>query len=390
MTRTESRLTPRTYSKPRPVHIVMRDGKTVHGGIYLNEGQALAPYLASRKSGWVNVIEARWSAEHETHHHVVLQADHFLLALPLEAGTPVHGRAADSAVRDVVISLEDATTVRGELHLSERQRLVDYLHACGRFLPVLNATRGPGNERLGDCAVNCLAIREVRDAQVFAPNSMAIATEPGTNAAPSEQPIADADLLARRSGATRVVPAGPIRDRRTDPTGSRLTREPSGADEDSTPAAARLEAQRDLADWLDGHWLVRIGSRAQLAPPDPAALTTSPTLEEVWTALADRNHMAPAELSVLVASAFGLSVANLDQATEAAIQAIPEELARTLGVVPLTSSALSLVVATSDPSSMDIEQQLRLVTPRRIQFRIAAPSDIRAALDRHYAAFGPD
>jgi hypothetical protein len=373
-------------SRPRRTRIVLRDGEVVEGGIYLNEGQALAPYLGTRKGGWVNIIKATWLAENETHNHAVMQADHILIAISMDGDIPVYGSTAGAAIRDVDIALEDASHVRGTLHLADKQRLSDYLHSCGKFLPVLNATRQPSNEAVGDCAVNCMAIRVIRDAKVFEAGSMELAPDNAIEARGSVQMPAitvNTEVVKRDTGSIQVVTEGRSPDRRagrvyTSPTGS-----PALAVKE--PASTELTAaQRALADSLARHWLVQLATGAQLSPPDPRELPVSPSLEDIWAGLSRRNDMAEGELAVHVASAFKLPVANLDEATAEALASVPERVARKLGVLPIGGDAKNLVIALSDPSSMEIEQQLGFVTRKRLLFQVAPPSEIRGALDWHY------
>jgi hypothetical protein len=377
-------------SRPRRARILLRDGEVVEGGIFLNEGQALAPYLGSRKGGWVNIVHATWIAENETHNHAVLQADHILIASSIEGDIPVYGLTAAPAVREVDIALENGTHVRGTLHLAEKQRLSDYLHSCGKFLPVLAASRG--DEALGDVAVNCFAVRVIRDAKLFEAGSMDIAPDaadarpsvqiPAVHAPPMAHPV-NREVVKRDTGSIEVITEGRSPDRRA----GRIYTSPSGSQPLAVKEPAAMEltgAQRELAERLARHWLVQLGTGAQLAPPDPRELPAAPTLEDIWAGLARRNDMAEGELAVHVATAFKLPVANLDLVTEDALASIPERVARKLGVLPLGGDAKNLVVAISDPSSMEIEQQLGFVTRKRLQFQVAPPSDIRGALDWHY------
>ena len=142
--------------------------------------------------------------------------------------------------------------------------------------------------------------------------------------------------------------------------------------------------QRELAHWLSRHWLVQLGAGAQLAPPDPRTLPPQPTLEAVWHGLAERNAISDSELAVHVASAFKLAVANLDGVTAEALAIIPEKIARKVGALPLRVDGKTLVIAVSDPSSMEIEQQIGFITRQRIVMEIAPPADIRGGLDWHY------
>ena len=384
-------------SRPRRARIVLRDGEVVEGGIYLNDGQALAPYLGTRKGGWVNIINATWVAQNETHNHAVLQADHILIALSLDGDIPVYGSTAGAAVRDVDITLEDASHVRGTLHLADKQRLSDYLHSCGKFLPVMSATRTLADGPVGDCAVNCMSIRVIRDAKIFEPGGMEVSPDAAMEARPSVQMPAmsampgtpasahpvNTETVKRDSGAIEVITEGRLPDRRagrsyTSPTGS----QPLAVTE---PAVLELTtAQLDLANTLARHWLVQLAAGAQLSPPDPRELPASPSLEEIWAGLARRNDLAEAELAIHVATAFKLPVANLEQVSPDALASIPERVARKLGVIPLSGDTKNLVVAISDPSSMEIEQQLGYVTRKRLEFHVAPPSEIRGALDWHY------
>ena len=214
------------------------------------------------------------------------------------------------------------------------------------------------NATIGDCALNCGAIQSLSDARVFAPGSMSVEGE--------------SELDVRQSAAAPGVPAG----------------SPQAADDE--PAAAELtDAQRATAETLARHWLVELGSGAELLPPDPRDLSASPSLEEIWHSLATRNDLTDIQLASHVAAAYKLPVARLDQLSHAALAAIPERLARRLGVIPVSSDAKNLVVAISDPCSVEIEQQLHFVTSKRLQFQIAPPSEIRGALDRYSRASAP-
>ena len=126
------------------------------------------------------------------------------------------------------------------------------------------------------------------------------------------------------------------------------------------------------------------GAGAQLAPPDPRVLPLPPTLEAVWHGLAERNAISDSTLAIHVASAFKLAVANLDGVTAEALAIIPEKVARKVAALPLRVDGKTLVIAVSDPSSMEIEQQIGFITRQRLVMEIAPPADIRGGLDWHY------
>ena len=151
-------------SKPRRVHLVLRDGAEVEGGIFLNDGQALAPYLGTRKGGWVNLVAAQWILPiEEAANHAVLQADHILYAYGVEGDVPVHGTTGQVAVRHVEVTLTTDARIRGQLFIADRQRLSDFLHTVGKFIPIVGVHRADTDQLVGDIALNHAAVRVLRD-----------------------------------------------------------------------------------------------------------------------------------------------------------------------------------------------------------------------------------
>jgi hypothetical protein len=368
-------------SKPRRAHILLRDGASIEGGFYLNDGQALAPYLASRKGGWVNIVAAQWADEKEVHNHAVLQADQILLASSRDGDIPVHNPTTGATPREVDIGLDDATRITGALHLGTKQRLSDYLSGCGKFMPVFGAKRLPSGEELGDIALNALCVKVIRSANAPAAGSGS-GLEPAGLRLTGQMPAMNYDVVPRESGEIEVFTEGRSPDRRKGLTSPRW--EVAIDLPEHTPLKLTSE-QAKVVEWLSRHWLVQIGAQAQLDPPDIRDLTATPSLEDVWRALARRNDMSEEELAVHVAWVFMLPVANLgEEITPEALQLVPAPIARKLGVLPLRIDGEFLDVAVSDPSSTEIDQQLSRLTKYTLRRAVATPSDMRVALDRYY------
>lgn len=357
------------------MRLVLRDGAAIEGGIYLTEGQALAQYLSSRRGGWVNLVNVPWASERGPRSHAVLQAEHILLVAPLEEGVPIHTGGANVVRRELDIALEDGTHVRGRVYTLERQRLCDYLAGCGRFLAVIGARRMPKGDDLGDIALNTGCVKAVCDANL--PTEGQVPEVRASAPAPVNR-----DMVTCEGGAFEVITEGRVPDRREKRVYSPPAPEWRNAPE---PQLAELTPQqRQIAERLSEHWLVQLGARMQLTPPDPRELNGAPMLHEIWSAIVQHNEMADAELAAHVATSFKLDVADVSRVSPEALRVVPEKLARKLGVLPLRIDGRSLDVAVSDPSSMAIEQQLRFVTRLSLRFAVASPDDIRAALDRHY------
>ncbi len=343
-------------SRPRRAHFLLLDGAEIEGGLYLNDGQALAPYLGSRKGGWVNVVGAKRVKDDAPLGHTVLQANQILMAWSPGAEIAMAGPIAGSTPREVEIEIADGTRFHGVLHLGERQRMSDFLFTCGAFVPVLEATKTKSGEVIGDLALNGLVVRLVQDVKPFAAN-----------------PAAAAAVEARGT-----PPAGNI-------TAPRPTVRTPGAPQ--TPIGGTSTVRRQPR--LSGHWLVQLATRSSLSKPDAQTVHGDLSVQSVWRALAETNDMADGELAAHVASAFHLPVANLDSASPEALGIVPERVARALGVLPLRVENKQLVLAVSDPSENEIVRQIGGLTRLRLDYEIATPRDIEGAIAWFYSTAGP-
>jgi type II secretory ATPase GspE/PulE/Tfp pilus assembly ATPase PilB-like protein/ActR/RegA family two-component response regulator len=81
-----------------------------------------------------------------------------------------------------------------------------------------------------------------------------------------------------------------------------------------------------------------------------------------------------------------LPIANLELASTVARDAVPEQLARRHGVVPLVVNDALLEVATSNPFDIGAEQALAFATGREVRMLLASPPRIRERLDVLYGA----
>ena len=373
-------------SRPRRAHFVLMDGAEIAGGLYLNDGQALAPYLGSRKGGWVNIINATWLTNEKVVGHAVMQASQILMAWSPGSEIEIAGPIAGSTARDVEIALVNGKELRGVLHLAERQRMSDFLFNCGLFLPVMAATWTPEGTTIGDVALNAEAVRLVRDAKVFGTSSLApaAAAERSTPAGGMTAPLA-----ARTPTGTMTIPpaARMPTGSMTIPPGARTPSGPQTPVGGTSTVGGSSGARRQPR--LSGHWLVQLATRAALEKPEAKELEGDLSVQRVWRALAEHNDMADGELAAHVASSFHLPLANLDKAEPAALAIVPVNIARALGVLPLRVENRQLILAVSDPSETEIIRQIVPLTKLRLDYEIATPRDIQGAIDWFYSPGAP-
>jgi len=149
-------------ASPRRVHIVLRDGGFLSASVFLAIGQALTPYLSSRKGGWLNVTKAQWEFEGVVHPHAVVRDDDIAWVMPEDDDVPVMPPGYSGQALPVDVLLEDRSCIRGAVIMATGQRLSDYLATGGRFLPVSKARAADTGAWYGDIAINFEHVKAVR------------------------------------------------------------------------------------------------------------------------------------------------------------------------------------------------------------------------------------
>jgi type IV pilus assembly protein PilB len=104
----------------------------------------------------------------------------------------------------------------------------------------------------------------------------------------------------------------------------------------------------------------------------------------------DMSLITDEQLAQALAEQLGMQVVLLgDSPIEPEIRAeISETMAQLYRVIPIRKEGNSLTVATCDPQNLSIQDELRTFLGYDIQIVVATERDIRASLDRYYAAAG--
>jgi type II secretory ATPase GspE/PulE/Tfp pilus assembly ATPase PilB-like protein/CheY-like chemotaxis protein len=132
------------------------------------------------------------------------------------------------------------------------------------------------------------------------------------------------------------------------------------------------------------HWLTDVAAHAGLELrlqqfPDLS------TLRKAWRVVATACKATDDQLAQRVARHFRLGVADLSTWDPQAVALLPERVARTHGILPLSLDNNNLVVATSDPANRDARQDIVSNAGRQPVFLMASPPAISQAIDRAYA-----
>jgi len=133
------------------------------------------------------------------------------------------------------------------------------------------------------------------------------------------------------------------------------------------------------------HWLVRIAERAGLGSAERVDVPASAPIEDAWTVVRRGFSISEDQLAELVAGYYRLEVANFVSADPNAALLVPEAMVRKYRVFPLIESDRQLVLATCDPTDVEMERAIGFSTGRTVVFQIASPGQILDAIDGRFS-----
>ncbi|HEU4996032.1 MAG TPA: ATPase, T2SS/T4P/T4SS family [Gemmatimonadaceae bacterium] len=128
------------------------------------------------------------------------------------------------------------------------------------------------------------------------------------------------------------------------------------------------------------HWLVAAAARAGVKGADVLVLPSDVSLSDSWEIVSRTFGVSPAELASALAPAFGLAEADFAKGDARALALLPERIARKYHVFPLREDDRHLVVATADPTNIEVEHAIGFAAGRRPIFELATPAAIEEAL----------
>ncbi len=118
----------------------------------------------------------------------------------------------------------------------------------------------------------------------------------------------------------------------------------------------------------------------RLAPNPPFS-----AVRKAWPIVARACKVTDDQLARRVARHFRLGVADLSTWDPQAVALLPEKVARGHGILPMSFTDTTVVVATSDPSSRDARLDIIAHSGRQPVFLMGSPSAIWLATDKAYA-----
>ncbi len=134
------------------------------------------------------------------------------------------------------------------------------------------------------------------------------------------------------------------------------------------------------------HWLAAAATRAGIKGADALVIPGDTSLIDSWEIASRTLGIPAAELARAIAATFGLAEADFTRTEPRALGLLPERIARKYHVFPLREDDRHLVVATADPTNIEVEHAIGFAAGRRPIFELAAPAAIDEALFGAYNA----
>jgi type IV pilus assembly protein PilB len=108
--------------------------------------------------------------------------------------------------------------------------------------------------------------------------------------------------------------------------------------------------------------------------------------KKVGAVLIDRGWVTPLVLAQALGEVLNVGVVDLskERIQPAALGLIPDDVARQMNVLPLSADAATLTIALEDPLRIEVIDNLRALTRRRIITVLAPYGSVQPAINQHY------
>ena len=132
------------------------------------------------------------------------------------------------------------------------------------------------------------------------------------------------------------------------------------------------------------HWLQDVAAHAgmQLDLPRRPDITA---VRAAWPEVARACKLTDDRFAQRVAGHFRIGVADVNTYDPQAVKLIPEAVARRYGILPLSATGTSIVIATSDPANRSAHKEIVAHASRQPVFLMSSPTVLSEALERAYA-----
>jgi type II secretory ATPase GspE/PulE/Tfp pilus assembly ATPase PilB-like protein/ActR/RegA family two-component response regulator len=139
-----------------------------------------------------------------------------------------------------------------------------------------------------------------------------------------------------------------------------------------------------MTETAQNHWLKDVAKHAGLDVDLPRRPDIS-AVRKVWPDVARACRLADDRFTQRVAGHFRIGVADVGTFDPQAVRLIPESVARRYGILAISATSSSIVVATSDPANRAAHRDIVAHSSRQPVFMMSSPTALAEAMERAYA-----
>jgi len=142
-----------------------------------------------------------------------------------------------------------------------------------------------------------------------------------------------------------------------------------------------------MSEKRSNHWLKNVAQQVGLdldIPPRPDISV----IRKVWPQVVKASRMPEDRFTQKLAGHFRIGVADVSTYDPQAVRLIPEGVARRYGVIAVSSTEGTVVVATSDPANHAAVRDIVEHSGRQPVFLLASPARLAESLERIARSYG--
>ena len=132
------------------------------------------------------------------------------------------------------------------------------------------------------------------------------------------------------------------------------------------------------------HWLQQVAAHAGLELSLPETPSRQ-QLEQAWPRVVDACGISDEVFTKRAAAYFRIGIADPGSYHPQAVKLIPEAVARRYGILALSATQETLVVAALDPVNQSAQREIQACAGRQPIFAMTSPTKLAPALERAYA-----
>jgi type IV pilus assembly protein PilB len=133
------------------------------------------------------------------------------------------------------------------------------------------------------------------------------------------------------------------------------------------------------------HWMARVLDRGGFTGAGEIVVPADASITRLWEIAMEASGLDEDALAAAIGAVFRIGVADFDRASPTAQKLLPASVVQKFGVFPIRDEDRYLVVATSDPTNLEAEDEVAFASGRSAKIVVAPPELVEDAIANAYS-----